>query len=379
MKKKIAIIITLLVFNSLIFNSISILGFIYSSSYTEIGSIASGTNIISMRFTDNDLAFLVEMDRGLAVYDVSKPWNCIEQDFFPLSFVHDIELDLERKLIYVTASNGVNIFNFTDPTHLDLLSVYKNYTSSRYIQLKGDLLFVGAEEKGLQIVDVSNATNPTMLGSWTDSIGQVGPVYILNNYAFVGIYTPNNNAPPNVIDLKLLDVSDPKHIAFVSTVNTGLGYAGGAPKAHYHDFVYLNDYENGLKILDFSDPSNVSVLGAYFDGGSINDVTLVDNEIAFLADDDYGLKIINCTNPENPFKIGSYEHQWKTIRVAVEDDKAYLGTQEGGVRIITAETNSNAIPINPIFICCNVFIGSLLLLYIFKKKSESKTKYSCIQ
>ena len=352
----------------MIFNNVSIIGFEYPSSFTEIGSIASGTDIINMRFIDNDLAFLVEVDRGLAVYDISKPYNCIELDFFPLSFVHDIELDLTRKLAFITALNGVNIFNFTDPTHLRLLSVYKNYTSSRYIQLKGQFLYIGAEEDGLQVVDVSNASNPIMIDCWIDSVGYVGPVYILGDFAFVGIYTPNNNAPPTIIALKLLDTSDPKDITYLSTVDVGGGYSGGVPRAYYEDSVYLNDYENGLKILDFSIPSNVTVKGVYFDGGSINDVKLVNNETAFLADDRFGLKIINCTNPNNLLKIGSYEHQWKTIRVAVEDDIVYLGTQEGGVRIITTETNAIVISIHPIFIISNLFVGSLILVYIFKKK-----------
>lgn len=368
MKKKIYSIFIVLLFNSLCFSNISILGFDNTASFTEIGSIASGTDIINMRFIDNDLAFLVEVDRGLAVYDVSKPWNCVEQDFFPLSFVHDIELDLERKLVYITASNGVNIFNFSNPTFLRLLSVYKNYTSSRYIQLKGNLLFVGAEEKGLQVVDVTDPYHPVMIDSWTDSIGYVGPIYILDDFAFVGTYTPNNNAPPTILDLKVLDINDPKNIAFESTVNVSGGYRGGVPKAHYEEFVYLNDYENGLKILDFSDPLNVTVKGNYFDGDSINDVKLVNNETAFLADDEFGLKIINCTNPKNPFMIGSYEHQWKTIRVAIEDNTVYLGTQEGGVRIISSKSNALEISIHPIFIISNLFLGSFILAYIVKKK-----------
>ena len=57
------------------------------------------------------------------------------------------------------------------------------------------------------------------------------------------------------------------------------------------------------------------------------------------------------------------------MRVAVEDDIVYLGTQEGGVRIISTETNALEISFHPIFIICNIFVGSLILVYKVKKKN----------
>lgn len=375
MQKKTIKSLFFIIFSLLSVNSISIMGIDYSASFTEIGSIAPGADIINMRFIDNDLAFLGEIYRGLAIYDITDANNCFELDVYPLTFAHDIELDLERKLVYITASNGVNIFNFSNPNQLELLSVYKNYTTSTYIQLKGELLFVGAEDRGLQIVNVTDPNNPIMIDNWVDGVGHVGPIYILDDFAFVGIRIPNISGPPTQIDLKLLDISDPKNITHLSTVDTGEGYDGGAPKAHNQDLVYFNDYSNGMKILNFSDPLNITVLGTYFDGGSINDVKLVDNEIAFIADDGEGLKVIDCSDPQNLVKIGSYHHQWRTLRAAVKDDRIYLATLEGGVRILTTETN--AIPIHPLLIFCSLIIAFTFLVYTVKKKD--KTNYLIVR
>ncbi len=373
MQKKIIKLFGFIIFTSLFLNPISIKAIDYSSTFTEIGSIAPESDIINMRLIDNDLAFLAEINRGLTIYNITNPRNSLELDHYSLSFVHDIDLNIERKLVYITASTGVNIFNFSNPNQLELLSVYLNYSTSTYIQLKGELLFVGAEEHGLQIVNVTDPNNPIMLDNWIDGVGHVGPVYVLNDFAFVGIRIPNINGPPTPIDLKLLDISDPKNITFISTVDTDEEYAGGAPKAHNQDLVYLNDYDNGLKILNFSDPMNITVLGIYFDGGSINDVKLVDNEIACLADDGEGLKFTNCSDPENPIKIGSYNHQWRTLRVAVKDDIVYLATLGGGVRILTTGVITNAIPIHPLLICCSLIIAYVFLLYrIIRNKKVKK-------
>ena len=375
MQKKIIKLFVFIIFCSLFINPISIRGIEYTSTFTEIGSIAPGTGIINMRFIENDLAFLAEISRGLTIYNITDPTNCFELDYYSLPIVHDIELDLERKLVFITASTGVNIFNFSNPNQLELLSVYLNYTTSTYIQLKGELLFVGAENHGLQIVNVTDPNNPIMIDNWVDGVGHVGPVYVLDDFAFVGTRIPNIIGPPTAIDLKLLDISDPKNITHLSTVDTGEGYGGGAPKAHNQDLVYFNDYSNGLKILNFSDPLNINVLGTYFDGGSINDVKLIDNEIAFIADDGEGLKVINCLDPKNPIKIGFYHHQWRTLRVAVKDDRVYLATLEGGVRILTTGIITNAIPIHPLLICCSLTIVYIFLLYRMMRNKKVKKSF----
>ncbi len=357
----------------------------YTGRFSEIGTIADGSNLINAKYIDNELAFLLEINRGvLAVYNISNPDNCLELDSYSLSFIHDIELDTERELVFVTAANGVNIFNYSNPSQLEFLSAYLNYSSSTFIQLKGELLFIGAEEDGLQIVNVTDPTDPVMISRWDDSTGDVGPVYVVEEYnygsdvddfAFVGTRLPNVDAPPTILDMKLLNVSDPTNITFVSIVDTGVAHRGGAPKAHIDDLVYLNDYNYGLKILNFSDPFNISVIGTYDDGGFFNDVKLVEEEIALLADDYFGLKVINCSNIESPGLVSSYEHEYRTIRVAIEDDRIYLATFGGGVRILAPRTRK--IPINSTFILFSMVIGCLVVC-LRMRKSEKKKKYKSL-
>lgn len=341
----------------------------YESNYKEIGAIAPEYSIINMCFVDNELALLAEIERGLALYSIINPYNCFELDYQPLSNVHDLELDYERKLAYITSTAGINIFNYSNIYQLDPISVYLNFTSCTYLQLKGELLLIGAEERGLQIINVSDPYHPIMIDNWIDSEGHVGPVYVMNDYAFVGIRIPNISGPPTHIALKLLDISDPKNITYVSTVDTGEGYNGGAPQDHHLDLVYLNDYSNGLKILNASNPNNITVCGTYDDGGSFNDVKIINYEYAFLADDSEGLKVIDCSDPTNSFKIGSYSHQWRTLRVDVKGERVYLGTLGAGTRILTTETIMVGSPIHPILIFCTLLITSFVLIRVVKRKT----------
>jgi len=353
-------------------------GMEFSSEFSEIGVIAEGSDVINAKYVDNELAFLLEIDRGaISVYDIDRPKRCFELDYDSLSYIHDIELDMERNLAYITAANGVNIYNYDDPANLEWLSVYLNYTSSTFIQIRGELLFIGAEDAGLQIVNVTDPNNPIMISQWNDPVGDVGPVYVIEDYdhgegvddfAFVGTRIPNVAAPPTILDLKVLNITDPSNVTYVSSVDTGIGYRGGAPKVHVGELVYFNDHNYGLKILNFSDPFNVSVLGLYYDGGFFNDVKVANDEIAFLADDSFGMKIVNCSNPENPVLINSYEHEWQTVRVALIEDIVYLATIGGGVRIITVRSFPKIILYLGISIGGALLIGISILLIIKRKK-----------
>ncbi len=350
----------------------------YTKEFTEIGVIADGSDIINAQYSGHEFAFLLEIDRGVfSVYDISRPKRCVELDNDPLPYIHDIELDIERNLVYVTATNGVNIYNYTDPNNLEWLSVYLNYSSSTFIQVKGELLFIGAESEGLQIVNVTDPFNPVMISRWDDPVGDVGPLYVLEDpdygeeeidFIFVGTRTANVDAPPTILDLKVLNVTDPSNVTYISSVDTGVGNRGGAPKAHVGDLVYFNDYNYGLKLLNFSDPFNVSVIGTYSDGGFFNDIEVINDEIAFLADDTSGMKVINCSNPMNPVLINSYEHEWRTVRVTIIEDVVYLATFGGGVRILSVGGSSKILLYLGITVGGGVIIGIGILMIIKKKK-----------
>jgi len=370
-KKAFNSIFLLIIFYSVLTNPLIINGAEYTYTFTEIGSIESGISVINLQCIDNELAFILDINNQLAVFNVTEPSNVVELDSVYLYHPHDVELDLDRNLVYATANNGVNIFDFSNLSELQLLSAYKNYTYSTYIHLQGELLFVGAEDSGLQIVNVTDPYNPVRIGNWTDPIGDVGQVYVVGDYAFVATRIRNVNAPPTYLDLKILDISDSTNITYVSTVDTGGNYNGGAPRAYNNDLVYFNDHAFGLKILNFSNPYDVSVAGNFSDGGFYNDVELVDGEIAFLADDSFGLKVVNCTDVENPSLIGTHELEWKAIRVVVKDTKIYIATLLGGTRILSFEIDTKKTSTFPFWIIGSLIIIHSVLYYLLKRNKKS--------
>ncbi len=369
-KKSLNYLFLLLIFYSILANLQAVKGLEYNYEFTEIGIIDSGNSVIGFQCINNELAFVMDVTNRIVVFNITEPTNIVELFSYSIYLPHDVELDLDRDLVYATSSNGVYIFNYSTIDSLQLLSVYSNYNHSNYIQVQGELLFVGAEELGLQIVNVTDPSNPIMLDSWIDPVGDVSQVYVMGNYAFIATHIIGIDMSNTYLNLKVLDIFDPTNITYVSTVDTGENYNGGAPRAYNNDLVYFNDHAFGLKILNFSDPYNVSVVSNFTDGGFYNDLELIDGDIAYLADYSFGLKVVNCTDLENPFLIGTFELDWRTLRVVVKDTRIYLATFTGGIRILSLEIVTVGISAFPFWIIGSIIITQSVLYYSLKRNKK---------
>ncbi|WP_304412242.1 ELWxxDGT repeat protein, partial [Microcystis sp. T1-4] len=105
--------------------------------------------------------------------------------------------------------------------------------------------YVADDISGLQIIDISNPTTPTLKGNYDNDTGVARGVQIVGNYA------------------------------------------------------YLADDGSGLQIIDISNPTNPTLKGNYDTSGSANGVQIVGN-YAYLADGHGGLKIIDVSEFTSP-------------------------------------------------------------------------------
>ena len=100
-------------------------------------------------------------------------------------------LELDGNHAYVNASSRAYIYDVTDPTNFVELGEYTSPVSGGISSLAadGDLMAVyvttgGGANSGVQMVDVSDPTNPTFLGLWFQSGGD-SPLYFVGNHLYV--------------------------------------------------------------------------------------------------------------------------------------------------------------------------------------------------
>ena len=137
-------------------------------------------------------------------------------------------------LAYLAAYAGLQIIDVSDPSTPSLLGSYDASGILHDIHVVGNYAYVvgGA---GLQVVDISNPNAPEGVG-WYEWVGD-SSVYVVDNYVYVADG-----------DLWVLDVSDPAALREVGFYDSERAYdvfvAGG--------YIYLADGVSGLLILRFT-------------------------------------------------------------------------------------------------------------------------------
>jgi len=137
-----------------------------------------------------------------------------------------------------------------------------------------------AAESGLRFFDVSDPTNPTLLGSWSPGLLGVGDVALLpaNGHLYALAAVPGSETSGGEGDLRVLDITDPsqpREIAnwgVLTATDTQLPQAVmGQDQRVYLDTIqlssdkktaYLGYWDEGVVILDVSDPTAIATNNA---------------------------------------------------------------------------------------------------------------------
>ncbi|MBD2289535.1 DUF4347 domain-containing protein [Microcystis wesenbergii FACHB-1317] len=210
------------------------------------------------------------------------------------------------------------------------LSLVGNYDTSGYaydVQVVGNYAYVADGDSGLQIIDISNPTNPTLKGNY--DTGWAYGVQIVGNYAYIAdTYT----------GLQIIDISNPTNPTF-----KGNYYTSEAVPAY--DVQVVGNYayiitRSGLQIIDISNPTNPTLNGNYnYGSDDAYGVQIVGNYayVAHLL----GLQIIDISNPSNPTLKGNYDTYF-AYGVEIVGNYAYVSNSlNGGLEIIDISNPSN--------------------------------------
>ncbi|MHA2247154.1 MAG: LVIVD repeat-containing protein, partial [Candidatus Hodarchaeales archaeon] len=143
--------------------------------------------------------------------------------------------------------------------------------------------------------------------------GECMKVEVHDNVAFIVDTTDDNPG-----GLMLIDVSDP-------TTPTLLGsyYDLGMiiDFTIKGDIAYCANIFNGLEILNISDYENVHRIGHY--GGTIYDV-MVEGDLAYIGAWSHGFKILNISDPTAPFRVSSTNLDGASVHVSIDENICYI-------------------------------------------------------
>ena len=161
------------------------------------------------------------------------------------------------------------------------------------VYVSGNYAYIADWGSGLQIIDVSNPRNATIIGSC--DIGRAVRVYVSGNHAYI-------------VDgrsrLQIIDISNPSNPRMIWSCNTP-GYAEEA--VVLGDYAYVAAGSSGLQVIDVSNPNNATIIGSCDTLGYAERVHISGNYVYVIV---WGLEfqwlqIIDVSNPYSPKSISS--------------------------------------------------------------------------
>lgn len=202
--------------------------------------------------------------------------------------------------------------------------------------LTNNLLYIADMAEGLTVVDISDRSNPEVVGctqfeeSSTLFYSGLWESFYMNDYVFATVV----DWSASDIDYFLsFDVSDPKNPMLVDQIKTSPFRS--IFLEHIGNYAYIGS-DCGLMVVDISDPSNLEVVSEKIVTGSGGDIEIAGNHLYMTEKFPYGgpsvMKIFDISNPFDPQVVSEFifrEDMVAASYIQVVDNIAYVSSELG--------------------------------------------------
>jgi hypothetical protein len=216
--------------------------------------------------------------------------------------------------------------------HINLIGSYNTpgFSYGIYVETISGIAyaFVADGQSGLEIINVTNRSNPILVSRFQTSGSAIDVTVALINSIYFAFISDGNqgldilnisNISSPILDTTISINNEPFYTAFVD-VQHRVAYAGT---------LYGNLYIYNLSNL----PNSINQLSVYSTLDHILSVQVLDN-LAYLGVASLGLKILDVSNPITPGSIGAYHPPSPVYNVKVSGNYAYLADGDNGILII---------------------------------------------
>jgi len=213
---------------------------VFDPRHPQITRSISGAGFHLVGFWQDNNLYLKEGKRITVLDDDLNPENSI-------SFLEGVFIDSFIKsdsLLFVSATNGIEIYSLTRGNISHLSGISKSISRAFHFEKRDSLLLIADTAEGLTIVNVANICRPKLLSK-----------YYLNG---------------NARDVKVSG-----------------------------DYVYIADYTNGLVILNIRQPEEPELVSSLEIPDGAKSIDLIDNTV-FLGANNWSLLAIDIANKKMP-------------------------------------------------------------------------------
>jgi hypothetical protein len=273
-----------------------------------------------------DIVYLPAVNGKLYTVSIKNPTSPIVVGEYSDAGLDIDPVVVEGDYAYVAGSIYFRVLDIGDSSDLTLVGDCYLSGPAAGITKVGNYAYVCAWSGGLDVIEVSDPENPTLVGNC--------PSYGARTVAVVGNYAYVANAAQDSLDMvRVIDVSDPSNPTEVGHIDTYCS-EGIHPVDATHVFVADG---TTMPMLDISTPASPSVVGLY-DPASYTYSVDVSGTRAYAASDWGGLLVLDISNATAPQQIGYWRSTGDTVSgalaVAKLDSYCYVIDWYAGLQVL---------------------------------------------
>jgi len=279
---------------------------------------------------------------GLLLVDITTPWAPEIIHTYATPWTVEAVAISGDLACFSDSENQLQVLNIADPGAFEWLGALDLPDSGRRLEFLGDLLLVACDEQGLQVVDLTDPSTPVIMGSYDPGV-RVRSLSVQDPLVALGC----DDA------LILVDVSDGTNPTFVGTA----ALADAAKDVHL-DGSMAYAASGGLAIIDIDQPAEPQVVGRALPGGSVIGVVFHRN-LVYLSADYAGVYVFDVSRPVSPQAIGELDVGSSGRDVVSSGDVVFLAAGWGGLTVADCSDPRDPEPIGALEY--NSSIGGLAL------------------
>lgn len=244
-------------------------------------------------------------------------------------------IDVSSSYAYVANEDGeaqlqiIDVSNISDPVIITSYTLPDSDAFGVTVFFSDLKVYVGTEESSgseFYIIDVSTPSSPLSLGAF--EIGaHVNDIYVSGSRAYLA--TDKGGA-----GLTVLDISDPQNITLL-----GASYSEDTQSVFSlrPALTFLGPGQD-FYISDTTDPDTITTIGSFETGGTVNDMIARDY-LMFLgtSNSNEEFQVVDISNPTNPTLHSSFNFSQIGTGIDYEDNIVYVSVRSNdALRIITS-------------------------------------------
>ncbi len=287
------------------FEGMRILDVSTPSAPTEVNQFRAVDDIQAVVQSDG-YAYVGTRDAGMFVVDVSDPGNPVETGHLDLPEPQQFVVD--GNYLYAPCREyGLLVVDINDPTNPQVAANVDLPAEVYLVHIADGTAFLGATIGPIVFVlDVTNPTNPQLISTFLEDGPLLDSICIDGDLAYFTLREEG---------LRIYDISDLSNPQLIGHFMGNLYHVSDMAQVDH----YLLLAHGGLRVLDVSDPS--APFEVAYDGRTLNalDISLV-GHTAFLACHVWGVAVFDITDPARPLFTGYYDTPDRAYQVSSEDE-----------------------------------------------------------